>query len=72
MSRVKKLLQMMCHIEFEKESKQSMSIQSHYVIQCLKDSLKFLPNLKQYEVACTWKPGQPKVPDNRAQALARL
>ncbi len=72
MSWVKKLLQMMCHIEFAKESKQSMSVQSRYVIQCLKDLLRFLPDLKQYEVACTWKPGQPKVPENRAQALARL
>ncbi len=72
MSRVEKLLQMMCHIEFEKESKQSMSVQSHYIIQCLKGSLRFLPDLKQYEVTCTWKPGQPKVLDNHAQALVRL
>ncbi len=53
MSRVEKLLQMMCHIDFEKESKQSMSIQSLYIIQRLKDSLRFLPDLKQYEVTCT-------------------
>ncbi len=35
MARVERLLQMMCHIDFENESKQTMSIQSRYVIQKL-------------------------------------
>ena len=69
MARVEKLLQKMYHIDFKKESKQSMSLQSRYVIQQLKDLLHFLPDLGQYEVGCTWCPGQPNLPDNRALAM---
>ncbi len=71
MARVEKLLQMMCHINFENESKQTMSLQSWYVIQKLQEMLRFLPELGQYEAGCTWKPGEPDFPDNRLFALMR-
>ncbi len=72
MSSIEQLLQQMWHIDADKEFKQTLSIESQYVIEKLRNTFKFLEKEGMYEVACTWRPDQPDLPDNRSMALHRL
>ena len=72
MSSIEHLLQQMWHIDMDKEFKQSLSIESQYVIEKLRNTFKFLEKEGMYEVACTWHPDQPDLPDNHSMALHRL
>ncbi len=72
MHSIERLLQQMWHIDCEKEFKQTLSIESQYVIEKLRSTFKFLEHEGMYEIACTWRPDQPDLPDSRSMALHRL
>ncbi len=63
------LLQQMWQIDCEREFKQTLSIEIQYVIEKLHSTFKFLDHEGMYEIACTWRPDQPDLPDNRSMAL---
>ncbi len=72
MQSVERLLQKMWHVDHEKEFKQTLSLESQYVIERLCSTLKFLEDQGMYEIGCTWRPDQPDLADNRSMALHRL
>ncbi len=63
------LLQQMWQIDCEKEFKQTLSIESQYVIEKLYNTFRFLDHEGMYEIGCTSRPDQPDLPDNRSMAL---
>ncbi len=72
MHSIERLPQQMWQIDCEKEFKQTLSIESQYVIEKLRNTFKFLDHEGMYKIGCTWQPDQPDLPDNRSMALHRL